>query len=216
MHLECLTPEARKLLKVLAPGVTERGFVLAGGTAAALRLGHRLSVDFDLFTDRSFKPDNLLRTISGLGLKATVLQEEPGTLTVSINGVKVSFFHSPYPFLDSTATLNGMAIAGLIDIASMKIIAMIQRGAKRDYIDLYFILQDIPFSKIAANMISRYGADRVNPVMIGKALVFFKDADSDPDPAYLGKRKDWTAIKKYLTNHVQQFVLDVYRSRSDS
>lgn len=213
MHLECLTPAALTVLKMIAPVVTTHGFVLAGGTAVALRLGHRVSVDFDFFTERSFVPAKILQAVNGLGLTATVLQEEPGTLTVSVNGVKISFFHYPYAFLEATSTLRGVPVAGLIDIASMKIIAMIQRGAKRDYVDLYFILQDIPFAKVAENMIHRYGVDRVNPVVIGKALVFFQDADLDPEPAYLVKRKDWSAIKKYIANHIQQFALDIHNAR---
>jgi hypothetical protein len=209
MHLKCLTPAARKVLKVIAPVGATKGFVLAGGTAVALRLGHRLSVDFDFFTMRSFRPDRLHQAINGLDLETTVLQEEPGTLTLSADGVKVSFFHYPYAFLEATSTLHGVQVAGLIDIASMKLMAMMQRGAKRDYVDLYWILQDIPFSKIAANMINRYGANRVNPLVIGKALAFFQDADADPDPEYLGKRTAWAKIKKYFIDHLQQFVLDM-------
>jgi hypothetical protein len=166
-------------------------------------------VDFDFFTMRSFRPDRLHQAINGLELEAMVLQEEPGTLTLSADGVKVSFFHYPYAFLEATSMLHGIQISGLIDIASMKLMARMQRGAKRDYIDLYWILQDIPFSKIVANMINRYGANRVNPLVIGKALVFFQDADADPDPAYLGKHMAWTKIKKYFIGHVQQFVLDI-------
>jgi len=102
-------------------------------------------------------------------------------------------------------------VAGLVDIASMKLMAMMQRGAKRDYVDLYSILQDVPFSKITENMMNRYGVNRVNPLVIGKALVFFRDADADPDPEYLGKMTAWGKIKRYLTDHVQQFVLDIQK-----
>jgi len=209
MHLKCLTPAARKVLKVIAPVAAAKGFVLAGGTAVALHLGHRVSVDFDFFTMRSFRPDRLHQAINGLDLETLILQEEPGTLTLSADGVKMSFFHYPYAFLEATSTLQGIQIAGLVDIASMKLMAMMQRGAKRDYVDLYWILQDIPFSKIAANMINRYGANRVNSLVIGKALVFFQDADADPDPAYLGKRITWAKVKKYFIGHVKQFVLDI-------
>jgi len=209
MYLKCLTPAARNVLKVIAPVADEKGFVMAGGTAIALRLGHRLSVDFDFFTMRSFRPDRLHQAINGLDLETTVLQEEPGTLTLSADEVKVSFFHYPYAFLDVESKLYGVRIAGLIDIASMKLMAMMQRGAKRDYVDLYWILQNIPFAKIAENMVKRYGSKRVNPLVIGKALVFFRDADEDPDPEFLGKRVAWAKIKKYLVNHVQQFVLDI-------
>lgn len=211
MHLRCLTPAARKVLKVIAPVAAAQGFILAGGTAVALHLGHRLSVDFDFFTMRSFRPDRLHQMINGLELETTVLQEESGTLTLSADGVKVSFFQYPYAFLETTSILHGVQVAGLTDIASMKLIAMLQRGAKRDYIDLYWILQNIPFSNIAENMVARYGASRVNPLVIGKALVFFRDADSDPDPEYLGKHTAWAKIKKYLSEHVQQFVLDIQR-----
>lgn len=211
MHLKILTPAARKVLKVIAPIAAAKGFVLAGGTAVALHLGHRLSQDFDFFTMRSFRPGKLHRAINGLDLETMVLQEEPGTLTLSAEGVKVSFFHYPYAFLETTSTLHGIQIAGLIDVASMKLMAMMQSGAKRDYVDLYWILQDIPFSKIAANMINRYGANRVNPLVIGKALVYYQDADADPDPAYLGKRMPWVKIKRYFIDHVQQFVLDIHQ-----
>ncbi len=212
MYLKCLTPTARNVLKVIAPVVDKKGFVLAGGTAIALYLGHRLSVDYDFFTLRSFRPDRLHQAINGLDLETTVLQEEPGTLTLSADEVKVSFFHYPYAFLGVTSKLYGVKVAGLIDIASMKLMALTQRGAKRDYVDLYWILQNVPFSKIAENMVKRYGSNRVNPLVIGKALVFFQDADADPDPEYLGNRIAWAKIKKYLADHVQQFVLDIQKA----
>jgi len=211
MHLKCLTPAAHKVLKVISPVAVARGFVLAGGTAVALHLGHRRSEDFDFFSIRPFRPERLHQAIHRLNLETTVLQEEPGTLTLLADGVKVSFFHYPYPFLESMSTLHGVRVAGLVDIASMKLMAMMQRGAKRDYVDLYSILQDVPFSKIAENMINRYGVNRVNPLVIGKALVFFRDADADPDPEYLGKMTSWGKIKRYLTDHVQQFVLDIQK-----
>ena len=215
MHLKCLTPAAHKTLEVIAPVAVARGFVLAGGTAVALHLGHRMSSDFDFFTMRHFRPDGLHHALNGLKLETKVLQEEPGTLTVSADGIKVSFFYYPYALSETMSTLHGAPVAGLIDIASMKLMAMMQRGAKRDYVDLYWILQDVPFSKVAENLVNRYGGNRVNPLVIGKALVFFQDADSDPDPKYLGKRTAWGKIKKYFTDHVKQFVLDVQRAVSN-
>jgi len=61
-------------------------------------------------------------------------------------------------------------------------------------------------------MLKRYGANRLNPLLIGKALAFFQDADLDPDPDYLGKRAAWGKIKKYFADHVQQFVLDIQKA----
>ena len=212
MHTECLDQRALALLSKMKKVVSSHGFVLAGGTAAALYLRHRKSVDFDFFSAKPFSGDELLGNIKKLNLSPALLQEEKGTLTLSINGVKVSFFHYPYPFLEKPSRLSGIPVAGVIDIAAMKTLAITQRGAKRDFTDLYFILQDVPFPKIAANMIERFGKDRINPVIVGKALVYFEDAEADPDPEYLGRKKDWKVIKRYFVDHVQQLVLDLQKA----
>jgi hypothetical protein len=143
-----------------------------------------------------------------------MLQEEQGTLTMTVDGVKVSFFHTPYPFLEKKTGQNGIPVAGLIDIASMKVLAITQRGAKRDFVDLFFILRELPFAKVAENMIARFGKERTNPVIVGKALGYFSDAEADPEPAYLGKKKEWKTIKKFFIDHVQQFALDLDRAKS--
>ncbi len=215
MHTECLTASALKVLKTLKKIVLTDNFVLAGGTGIALQLGHRKSADFDFFTDRSFSNEKLFRKIRFLDFDVQTLQEEQGTLTLTASGVKVSFSQTPYPFLDEPVRLKGIPIAGLIDIASMKILAITQRGAKRDFVDLYFILQNVPFRKIAMNMIGRFGSERINPVVTGKALVYFRDAESDPEPEYLTKKREWKTIKKFYADHVQQFVLDLDRMKKE-
>jgi hypothetical protein len=212
MYLNCLTPAAWQLIKKISQVVSDHGFILAGGTAVALHRGHRSSEAFDFFTNRSFKTDELHGAINKLGLSIETLQEETGTLTLSIDGMKVSFFHSARQFLEKTSMLHGIPVAGLLDIASMKLAAIMQRGAKRDFVDLYWILQDIPFVKMAENLVTHYGENRINPLVMGKALVYFQDAESDPDPKSLGTDITWAKIKKYLTDHVQQFVLDMQRA----
>lgn len=214
LHTECITADGFAILKSLKGIVRNHEFVLAGGTAVALHLGHRRSADFDFFTEKPFSNEKVFLAVKQLGHTLETLQEEQGTLTLSAAGVKVSFFRIPYPFLEKKDDLSGIPVAGLVDIASMKILAITQRGAKRDFIDLFFILRDVPFAKVAENMIARFGKDRINPVVVGKALVYFSDAETDPEPDFIGKKKDWREIKKYFTDHVQQFVLDIERSKS--
>ncbi len=214
MHTECLSASALAVLKRFKDIAAEREFVLAGGTAAALRLGHRRSVDFDFFTRKSFSNAKVFQAIIRLDVQVDTLQDEPGTLTITVDKVKISIFHYPYQFMEKLHVVFGISVAGLIDIASMKILAINQRGAKRDFVDLYFILQQIPFLRVAENMLARFGAERINPVVIGKALVYFADADPDPEPEYLGKKKDWRSIKRFFTDHVQQFVLDLHKTKA--
>lgn len=210
MHLNCLPSDVRGLLKDLSGIVHAHDFILAGDTALALQLGHRLSVDLDFFTARPFSTEGIFSELRRLGLDPVVLEESTGSLTVTLNKAKVSMFHYPYPFTSKEKEIKGIPVAGIIDIASMKVIAISQRGAKRDFVDLYFVLQDIPFRKVAENMIERFGRGRINSVHIGKSLVFFNDADSDPEPRYAGtENPDWEDVKTFFTNNVQQMVLDM-------
>jgi hypothetical protein len=107
-------------------------------------------------------------------------------------------------------SIEGARIAGLLDIAAMKVIAISQRGTRRDFIDLYCILQEMPFHKVADHLVKRFGKERINAVNIGKSFTYFSDAESDPDPQYLkGKTVRWETAKEFFKQHVKQMVLDI-------
>ena len=184
--------------------------VLAGGTALALQIGHRVSHDLDFFTSQSFRPDRLISEIGSATGDFQVIAEEKGALTLEIEGVKFSIFQYEYPFMAKPVVYGGTTMAGVLDIASMKVIAISQRGAKRDFVDLYFIAQKVPFHLVAMHMIKRFGRQRISPVHIGKSLVWFADADTNPDPAYIqGKETAWDVIKKFFRDNMKQFTLDL-------
>lgn len=103
-----------------------------------------------------------------------------------------------------------MLVAGILDITSMKVIAIGQRGTKRDFVDLFFILQDIPFHKVAEHMVRLFGKERINAIHLGKSFVYFSDAESNPEPEYIkGKEISWDNVKKFFKHHVKQFVFDL-------
>lgn len=210
----CIPAQTQNLLSALTPALAPRRFVLAGGTALTLYLGHRVSADLDLFSAQPFSIDILYRSIEQRGMNPTLLQEAEGTLTVTIAGIKVSLFHYPYPFIEEQAAWNGIMVAGILDIAAMKLIAIAQRGAKRDFVDLYFIARDIPFRKIAENAVRRFGKSRINPVHIGKSLVYFSEAEGDPEPQYCCEVLPfWDEIKRFFVTNIQQMVLDLQRAK---
>lgn len=216
MYPECFPQEGVKVLKQLKSIIKSHCFILAGETAAAIQIGHRISEDLDFFTVQSFSTEDVINEIKQKKIRFSLLQEERNTLTVILGNTKVSFFSYPYPFIEKPISWEGISVANLTDIASMKILAISQRGAKRDFVDLYFILHLIPFVKIADNMIQRFGPDRINPVHIGKSLVYFQDAETDPDPLYcVGYETDWQTIKKFFIKHVQQLALDIHRAKQD-
>jgi hypothetical protein len=218
MQDKCFSEKGWLIAEKVAPLVNQYDAVLAGGTALALHLGHRVSVDLDFFSAMTFSVDKLLFELSRLELPMKILDQSNSHLVATIDGVKFSLFNYPYPFKAEPVKYRGLLIAGVLDIASMKIIAISQRGTKRDFVDLYCILQQTPIGSIAANMAERYGRERINSIHIGKSLVYFGDAESDYDPEYLTDREmDWEKIKYYFKRHCKSLVyaLDaVYDARS--
>ena len=180
-RLEILPPSQRRLWDALAEIPPE--FVLYGGTALALRLGHRQSVDFDFFGDRSFEP-RVLTAVLPLLAGATITQQAPNTLSVIVDRggpVRVSFFGLPgLARLEppDIAPGHGLRVASLRDLAGTKAAVVQQRAEAKDYLDIDAILTDgrldLPAALVAARAI--YGA-AFNPLLTLKALSFFGDGD---------------------------------------
>ena len=216
MHPECLKFEAARLLPIIATALQPFSSVLAGGTALALRVDHRMSVDFDFFTNDEFDPAVVVQAVQAIAADVQVLKLEPGTAVMIVDGVKVSLFQYPYPFAESVELFSGAKVADTVDIAGMKLIAIMQRGARRDFVDLYTVLKTTPFRAVAHNAIQRFGPTLIEPVVVGKALAWFADADAQPDPMYLGKPVQWATVKRFFRSSVPQFVLDLEAERADA
>lgn len=210
MHRECFSENGWKILSNLKDIFNKHNAILAGGTALALHMGHRISIDLDFFTVSDFFTERIFSKIKGRGYTFRLISEGDGYFLIEVEGIKVSMSKYEYPFIEKTITFEGIKVAGISDIASMKVIAISQSGTKRDFVDLYFILQDMPFHKIAEHMVKRFGKERINPIHIGKSFVYFSDAESHPEPEYLkGKEVSWDQIKKFFRNHVKQIVYDL-------
>ena len=180
LHLDLLSPAQRRLWDEL--GDVPPQFTLYGGTAIALYLGHRESIDFDFFGSKSFNPQRLYTAIPFLK-GARIAQQASNTLTCLIerNGnVQVSFFGVPdMTVLREPLQLdNGVRIASLIDLAGMKAAVVQQRAEAKDYLDLHALINqevvDLPTALAAAN---RIYPDSFQPQLTLKALTYFGDGD---------------------------------------
>ena len=206
MKIETLPKIQRQLWKQLA-GIKEvRPFYLAGGTAMALHLGHRESIDFDFFRSDSFNPTQLIQTLSKLG-GIRIESESENTLVAFLSNVKVSFFQYPYPLIAPPHTCAGISVADLKDIASMKIIAIAQRGVKKDFIDVHALLAaGWNFEAIFRCVDQKFTDQKYNKMHLLKSLTYFKDAEGDPNPKML-KPVSWEAVKRDLEAAVEKFTL---------
>jgi len=138
-HPEVLALRQQRALAQLGPLLTRLGFYLAEGTAVALYLGHRRSVDLDWFTaERLADPLRLAQELREQGIAFVTRQLAPGTLLGSVRGVRLSLLEYRYPLLAALRPWQGGSrIAARADLAAMKLAALAQRGAKKDFVDVY-------------------------------------------------------------------------------
>lgn len=177
----------------------EQGFYMAGGTALALQIGHRESIDFDFYNEKEFNANNLVSEIKKFSKSLEI--EIPDTYSVmgQVNGVKLSFFKYEYPMIGDFVVDKGINFAPLPDIAAMKCIAVVQRGTKRDYVDMYFLNKMFGLKKIFKWVAKKYPMYDLYHIKTG--LIYFAEAESDVMPKMLVDCS-WKEVKTELEKAV--------------
>jgi len=205
-HLEAVPPTVQAVLGTLAKLPLLRDFYLAGGTALALRLGHRLSRDLDLFAAIDSLDDSLRRRIIEALRQTHTVEIEADSimgLSLAVDGQPVSFFSYGYPLIESVSRMGEMQIAGLLDIALMKLDAIMGRGMRKDFYDLYFIAAHVPLEEIFKRSANKYPHSPTFNVRALTALVDFDRADNQPDPSML-LPADWEQVKKFFQSEARR------------
>ncbi len=197
MFIETLPEPTQQSVAVLGEKKITRAFYLAGGSALALHLGHRISVDLDFFTPKGFDVATLARRLAQMG---TFVQEQrkKDTLLGTFNQVKVSFFRYSYPVIGKSEVVFNTAIASIPDIGAMKLEAIGTRGKKRDFIDLYFICQaGYSLENVVEWYKNKFKGLNFSLTHYLKALTYFEEAEADPIPKML-TRVSWNQVKKFF------------------
>jgi hypothetical protein len=202
-HEEILAQRQRKALLLLAPVLAERGFYL-GGTAIALYLGHRRPVDFDGFSETPIRdPLSLAREIQDQGAPFVTGWVQRGTLYGTVHGVRVSFFEYKYRLLKPLAHWPelGCQLASLPDLACMKLSAIVQRGSRKDFVDLYALGREgLRLQEMLDWYRTKFEVEDIGHVLY--ALVYFEDADAERMPTTVWK-VDWRDVKRTIRDWVQ-------------
>ncbi|MDR0872405.1 MAG: nucleotidyl transferase AbiEii/AbiGii toxin family protein [Prevotellaceae bacterium] len=154
---------------------------LVGGTALALQLGHRNSVDLDFFGKMNFTRGELEHELQKNGLKTSVRSESELIKITQIENIKVDFVdYSSVIWLEQAVLSDGICLAGLKDIGAMKISAIIGRGTKKDFIDLFFLLQYFSLEQLIDFYKQKYDTNSIFHII--RSLTYFEDAEEDPQP----------------------------------
>jgi hypothetical protein len=173
-----------------------KDFYLVGGTALALQLGHRSSIDIDLFSQSEFVGDAILSLLTKRYRVEEIYRRESITIAL-INNIKTDFITHDYPHLDNPITEEGITFLGKADIAAMKLQAIIQNGQRlKDFIHIYFLLEHFSMNQMVEFFGQKY--TYTNPMIALKAVNFFDEIDEAIDPPKLLKPLSISQIKKRI------------------
>ena len=205
MFEQVLPGNTKAVLAILEKNEIIKKAYLAGGTALALQLGHRISYDLDFFTQEEFDEQMILpeiKKISNFQLEKIAWR----TILGKFKDVKFSMFYYKYPLLYAAKKFGMVNITDVRDIAAMKIAAIASRGTKRDFVDLYFICKENVSLPDAIQLYDKkYENLATTKIHIVKSLVYFEDAESDETPKML-KKAAWEEIKRYFEKEVKKMA----------
>lgn len=205
MYLDILDRKRKKFLSQFG-FLRKYGFYMAGGTALALQIGHRQSLDFDFYTEKEFDNKKLFLELEKRFKKVILIQKQEQTLIVRINEVEISFFHYSYPLICALIKLEEIYLAAEQDIAAMKIIAISDRGTKRDFIDIYFLLKKFSLKEIFEFVKKKYPMFNIYVGLRG--LTYFVDAEKrQKRKLYLIQSVSWEEVKGFLINEVKKYLI---------
>jgi len=201
-HREILTKEQIELLPVV--GVFSKNFGLVGGTAIALHIGHRESVDFDMFCLKKFGNLKIRNEIDKHVKIDSVIVDKEGEFTILIKRVKMTFFHYPFEIKFSENFGYAMKMPDLLTLAAMKAYAMGRRPKWKDYVDLYFIMKDFYSLHEVAEKANKIFKNEFNERMFRNQLAFFDDISYAEPVIY---KKGFETSEKEIKSKLIEFSL---------
>jgi hypothetical protein len=206
-HPETLSPRAQELLGRFAERPWGDDFYLAGSAALALYIGHRPVRDLDLMggTNRLTPPDrrDLLGDLLAIEPETEVETARDGYLYVRQSGVGVRFFYYPYPLADPFEEIAGLAVASAVDLGLMKLGAIISRGTRKDFVDLFLLCRRIPLADLLARADDKFGHVRDFSLQALKGLADLSETEAEPMPR-LVVPVDWAEVEAWLKTEVRE------------
>lgn len=202
LYRETVNPETLDLLIRLQSLEDFEQTRLVGGTALALQIGHRKSIDLDFFGAMTSSLEELTFTISDFA-SVQPLSSSKLMRFMNVNGVKVDIVSYPYEWIDKPVIEDGVVLAGIKDIAAMKLSAITNRGTKKDFIDLYFLLQKYTLLEMLGFYQQKYADSQLFTVL--RSMTYFEDAEADPMPSMLAPVK-WSQIKDTIQKNVESYL----------
>ena len=198
LQTQTVVPDLMELLRKLMKVEQFSNFYLVGGTSLSLQIGHRNSIDIDLFGKQEIDFDLFIEILNEFG-KTEITQSSKNILITDIDGLKVDFVNYRYPLLSEPLEIDGIRMLSKKDIAAMKLNAIAGRGSKKDFIDFYFLLNDFSMQEMLDFYLEKYSDG--SEFMVVKSLSYFEEANEQPQPQ-MYQDFNWETCKQKIINEV--------------
>jgi predicted nucleotidyltransferase component of viral defense system len=205
MFTKTLLPDTLRAIKLISKVSEIKKAYLAGGTALALQIGHRISVDLDFFTKEEFNENELSTKLAD---QPEFVQDGTTKWTVwgKIGETKFSMFYYKYPLLEKTIPYEDLQLASLADIAAMKIHAIEDRGTRRDFVDVYFLSKTYMLEEMLDFYQKKYGVLENHLYSILRSLDYFEDAEQEKQMPKMLTEVNWDDVKEYFRKETHRLT----------
>ena len=201
---DTITEKMRLILVGFAQSEIGARFYLGGGTALALQIGHRQSIDLDFFSPTEDVPTVRARLENALAPYGPALSDSAwGNLVYLASDVRVGFYGYGHPLIAPLIISEEILLASVEDIGLMKLDTLLSRAARKDFYDLYFICQKVPLRQLLDLAPQKYPSVRDFEAQAVKRLVFFGNAEQDSDPPLL-QSIAWQTVKEYFIGQAKE------------
>lgn len=181
-----------------------KNFLLVGGTAIALHLGHRKSIDFDFFSDQEFDMDSLKNQLRKNLSFDKIIIDKANEFTFISKGVKITYLYYPFPIKGNlTQAEHNLQLPDITTLLAMKIYALSRRSKWKDYVDIYFGLKHMALDEIITKAKTIFGTE-LNEKIIRTQLAYFKDIDYTEEVIYMSGHN---TSKENIQNHLTEISL---------
>lgn len=202
LSFQTVLPDTLELLKVLMQQPLLGQMRLVGGTSLALQYGHRRSVDLDFFGHTIEDVEELTSAMKDCANEVVCLHHTKNIKTFFLDNVKVDIVNYDYKWIDEPVVSDGLRLASPKDIAAMKVNAVIGRGTKKDFVDVFFLLRHYSFDEIMQFYQQKYTDGSEYRALL--SMAYFADADPQPMP-FMFEHADWETIKDEIKRQVEAY-----------
>lgn len=201
LHKETVEKGTMDLVNKLMADEKLASFNLVGGTALALKIGHRKSIDIDLFTSTDFNSQEISDHLTA-NYNVTRIQVIPNGVFTLIDGIKVDLLAHKYPLIEDLETIDGIRLVSLKDIGAMKLNAIYNNGTRlKDFVDIYALLENFSFQELLQASEKKYPENTIS--MVKHALIHHEDIDFTVPIDYTGEEIKWPDIADRLKKAFQ-------------